>query len=309
MDRLAMRIKESSDPYLLQHAQSLAAARTGQLRRARTLAREAFDAAEGRGLREIAAGLRIGRRGVGGVLGKSIGGQTARGHGAEYLERTRRHVCRWLRARARGRRHSSGSTGERSRAPVSTRHARQIHIRADIARARRTGAQPAGRGHRIVAGERTVRARGPCDRLQLLLWEPVSGLRPWSGVRRQRPASAGGRRVSEDPRPSGTDDGRPGRRARAIGEGEIAGARGECERPLERRTRTSCRCGKTPTWMCRFWRRRRRITRNSNSQLVAECFTRGHCWRPVERLPWCPLWPMLRVLRGHGSPALATNAS
>ena len=57
MDRLAMRIKESSDPYLLQHAQSLAAARTGQLRRARTLAREAFDAAEGRGLREMAAGF------------------------------------------------------------------------------------------------------------------------------------------------------------------------------------------------------------------------------------------------------------
>ena len=56
MDRLATRIKESSDPHLLQHAQSLAAARTGQLRRARTLAREAFDALEGRGLRETAAG-------------------------------------------------------------------------------------------------------------------------------------------------------------------------------------------------------------------------------------------------------------
>ena len=55
MDRLAMRIRESSAPHLLQHAQSLAAARTGQLGRARTLAREAFDAAEGRGLRETAA--------------------------------------------------------------------------------------------------------------------------------------------------------------------------------------------------------------------------------------------------------------
>jgi eukaryotic-like serine/threonine-protein kinase len=55
MDRLATRIKESPDPYVLQHAQSLAAARTGQLRRARTLAREAFDTVEGRGLRETAA--------------------------------------------------------------------------------------------------------------------------------------------------------------------------------------------------------------------------------------------------------------
>jgi eukaryotic-like serine/threonine-protein kinase len=55
VDRLAMRIRESSAPHLLQHAQSLAAARTGQLGRARTLAREAFDAAEGRGLRETAA--------------------------------------------------------------------------------------------------------------------------------------------------------------------------------------------------------------------------------------------------------------
>jgi eukaryotic-like serine/threonine-protein kinase len=55
MDRLTARIKESPDPHLLPHALSLAAARTGQLRRARTLAREAFDAAEGRGLRETAA--------------------------------------------------------------------------------------------------------------------------------------------------------------------------------------------------------------------------------------------------------------
>ncbi len=45
----------SPEPHLLQHAQSLAAARTGQLRRARTLAREAVDAAEGLGLRETAA--------------------------------------------------------------------------------------------------------------------------------------------------------------------------------------------------------------------------------------------------------------
>jgi eukaryotic-like serine/threonine-protein kinase len=55
MDRLVTKIRESSEPHLLQHAQSLAAARTGQLGRARTLAREAFDAAQGRGLRETAA--------------------------------------------------------------------------------------------------------------------------------------------------------------------------------------------------------------------------------------------------------------
>jgi tetratricopeptide (TPR) repeat protein/predicted Ser/Thr protein kinase len=55
MDRFLARIGESSEPHLLQHAQSLAAARAGQLRRARTLAREAFDAAEGLGQRETAA--------------------------------------------------------------------------------------------------------------------------------------------------------------------------------------------------------------------------------------------------------------
>jgi tetratricopeptide (TPR) repeat protein/predicted Ser/Thr protein kinase len=56
MDRLATQLKESPDSHLLLHAQSLAAARTGQLRRARALSREAFDAVEGRGLRETAAG-------------------------------------------------------------------------------------------------------------------------------------------------------------------------------------------------------------------------------------------------------------
>ena len=55
MDRFATRLKESSDSHLLPHAQSLAAARSGQLRRARTLAREASDAAAGLGLRETAA--------------------------------------------------------------------------------------------------------------------------------------------------------------------------------------------------------------------------------------------------------------
>jgi tetratricopeptide (TPR) repeat protein len=55
MDRLATGIKESPESHLLPHVQSLAAARTGQLRRARTLAREAVNAAEGRGLRETAA--------------------------------------------------------------------------------------------------------------------------------------------------------------------------------------------------------------------------------------------------------------
>jgi eukaryotic-like serine/threonine-protein kinase len=52
---LAMLIKESPESYLLQHTQSLAAARTGQLQRARTLARDALDATERLGLGETAA--------------------------------------------------------------------------------------------------------------------------------------------------------------------------------------------------------------------------------------------------------------
>jgi tetratricopeptide (TPR) repeat protein len=54
MDRLMTRIKESSQP-ILQHAQSLAAARVGELRRARGLTQEAVDAAAGLGQRETAA--------------------------------------------------------------------------------------------------------------------------------------------------------------------------------------------------------------------------------------------------------------
>jgi eukaryotic-like serine/threonine-protein kinase len=55
MDRFAAHVTNSSELHLLQHAQSLAAARIGQLGRARTLTREAVVAAEGLGLREIAA--------------------------------------------------------------------------------------------------------------------------------------------------------------------------------------------------------------------------------------------------------------
>jgi tRNA A-37 threonylcarbamoyl transferase component Bud32/tetratricopeptide (TPR) repeat protein/TolB-like protein len=54
-DRLVARIRESPEPHLLQHAQSLAAARAGQLRRARALAQEAADTATGLDQRETAA--------------------------------------------------------------------------------------------------------------------------------------------------------------------------------------------------------------------------------------------------------------
>ncbi len=55
IERLAARFKDSSDPQLLRHAQSLALARAGQLERARTLGREAIDATEALGRRETAA--------------------------------------------------------------------------------------------------------------------------------------------------------------------------------------------------------------------------------------------------------------
>ena len=55
MERLAARFQASSSPHLLRHAQSLAVARAGQLERARTLGREAIDAAEALGRRETAA--------------------------------------------------------------------------------------------------------------------------------------------------------------------------------------------------------------------------------------------------------------
>jgi tetratricopeptide (TPR) repeat protein len=55
IERLRARFKDSSDPQLLRHAQSLALARAGQLERARALAREAIDATEALGRREAAA--------------------------------------------------------------------------------------------------------------------------------------------------------------------------------------------------------------------------------------------------------------
>ncbi len=55
IERVAAQFKDSSDPPLLRHAQSLALARTGQLERARTLAREAIDATDALGRRETAA--------------------------------------------------------------------------------------------------------------------------------------------------------------------------------------------------------------------------------------------------------------
>jgi eukaryotic-like serine/threonine-protein kinase len=55
MEPFAARLQESSGLHLLRHAESLTLARAGQLERARTLAREAIDAAEGLGQRETAA--------------------------------------------------------------------------------------------------------------------------------------------------------------------------------------------------------------------------------------------------------------
>jgi serine/threonine protein kinase/tetratricopeptide (TPR) repeat protein len=55
IERFLSRFKELSGHHLLRHAQSLALARAGQLERARTLAQEAIDAAEGLGQRETAA--------------------------------------------------------------------------------------------------------------------------------------------------------------------------------------------------------------------------------------------------------------
>ena len=162
-----------------------------------------FDAAEGRGLRETAAIYAS----AAAVWEAFSGNQSAARQRAVdrpgYVERPRRHVCRRLRAGARRGDHSIGSAGKRSRAPVSTRYPRQIHVCADAARARCSRAQPAGHGHRTAAGERPLRACCPRDGLQLLLWKPVSRLCPCASVCRQRTASAGGRGVSEDPRPSG----------------------------------------------------------------------------------------------------------
>jgi hypothetical protein len=55
IERWIARFKDSSNPHLLRHAQSLALARAGQLERARTLGREAIDATEALGRRETAA--------------------------------------------------------------------------------------------------------------------------------------------------------------------------------------------------------------------------------------------------------------
>jgi tetratricopeptide (TPR) repeat protein len=55
MDAMMARIKASRESHLLPHALSLAAARVGQIRRARALSREAYDAVDGLGRGETAA--------------------------------------------------------------------------------------------------------------------------------------------------------------------------------------------------------------------------------------------------------------
>ena len=55
IERLTAQFKDSSNPQVLRHAQSLALARAGQLERARTLGREAIDATDALGRRETAA--------------------------------------------------------------------------------------------------------------------------------------------------------------------------------------------------------------------------------------------------------------
>jgi tRNA A-37 threonylcarbamoyl transferase component Bud32/tetratricopeptide (TPR) repeat protein len=55
IEPFAARLQDSSEVHLLRHAESLTLARAGQLERARALAREAIDAAEGLGQHETAA--------------------------------------------------------------------------------------------------------------------------------------------------------------------------------------------------------------------------------------------------------------
>ncbi len=141
IERLAARFKDSSDPQLLRHAQSLALARAGQLERARTLGREAIDASRSTRPTRDRGDLRIGGGGVGSVVGKSVNGQAACGDGPQDVECTRRQLCHRLRAGPRGGDHTIGITGKRSRAPISTRYGRQIHVCADAARARGSRAQ------------------------------------------------------------------------------------------------------------------------------------------------------------------------
>jgi eukaryotic-like serine/threonine-protein kinase len=85
IERLAARFKDSPDPQLLRHAQSLALAGAGQLVRARTLEREAIDASEAVGRRETAAIYESAAALWGIVVGKSSNGQAARGDGPHFL--------------------------------------------------------------------------------------------------------------------------------------------------------------------------------------------------------------------------------
>ena len=112
----------------------------------------------------------------------------------------------------------------------------------------------------------TFRTSAPSrDGLQLLLWKPVPVY-----VRGQAYAASG---QPQQAAPSFRRSRPPG-----LMMGDPAGARARLEKarslartgdrgPLERRTRTSWRCGRTPTSMCRFWRRRSRTTRNCNRKL------------------------------------------
>ena len=268
MDRITTRIKESPEPHhLLQHAQSLAAARTGQLGRARTLAREAFDAAEGLGLRETAAVYDS----AAAVWEAFSGNQSAARQRAVTAlgmsnGRDVTYAGGFALALAGDVTRSESLANDLERQYPRDTLVRFTYVptlRALAAMARNQPAMAIELLQANVPYERAVPATAFNFFFGSLYPVYVRGqVYAASGLHQQ--AVAEFQKILDHP---GLMMGDPaGARARWKKRGRWR-ARGMC-RPLERRTRTSWGCGRTPTSMCQFLCRRRRITRNCSRKLL-----------------------------------------
>ena len=193
IERLTAQFKDSSNPQLLRHAQSLALARAGQLERARTLGREAIDATDALGRRETAAMYESAA-----AVWEALSGNqsTAKGRAAKALSMSSARDVSYatgfaLALAGETTRSESLANDLERRFPRDTivRFTYVPTLRALAAVARN---EPAKAIELLQANVPYERA-SPADGIQLLLRQPVSRLRPCSCLCRQRTASASGR--------------------------------------------------------------------------------------------------------------------
>ena len=226
IERLAARFKDSSDPQLLRHAQSLALARAGQLERARTLAREAIDATEALGRRETAAIYESAA-----AVWEALSGNqsTARRRAATALE-----YVEWHATSAYAAGFALALAGETTRSEslandLERRFPRDTLVRFTYVPTLRALAavarnEPARAIELLQANVPYERAVPPTAFNFFFgsLYPVYVRAQAYAASGQHQQAVAEFQKILDHP---GIDDGRPGRRSRSPGESAIAGAR------------------------------------------------------------------------------------